>query len=46
MTYKEFLAQCGERLIDVNIALDNEKIKEALRQRDDDALNALLDTEF
>ena len=46
MTNTEFQAQCGERLVDVGLVLENEKIKDALRKRDDALVLKLLDEEF
>ena len=46
MTMNEFNAQCSERYIDVNLALENEAIVEALRRRDNAQVLILLDTEF
>ena len=46
MTYAEFLAECNARAIYKSVAIENEKIKEALRKRDDDEVRRLLDTEF
>ncbi len=36
MTYKEFIAECSKRTIHTSVAVENEKIKAALRGRDDD----------
>ena len=46
MTYAEFIQECGARTIHASVAVENEKIKEALRKRDDDEVRRLLDTEF
>lgn len=46
MTYTEFLSECSKRTIHKSFAVENEKIKEALRQRDDAKVLELLDTEF
>ena len=46
MTYREFLEVCNKRTIYKSVAIENEKIKEALRKRDDDEVRRLLDTEF
>lgn len=46
MTYREFLEECNKRLIYKSLAIENEKIREALRQRNDDLVRKLLDTEF
>lgn len=42
----EFIALCGEYLIDPDLALENELIREALVERDDKAVEYLLKTEF
>jgi hypothetical protein len=46
MTYREFLDECSKRLVHENIAVENEKIQQALRDRNDDLVRKLLDTEF
>lgn len=46
MTYAEFLEECNKRAIYKSVAIENEKIKEALRNRDDEKVKQLLDTEF
>lgn len=46
MTRLEFISLCGELLINPDLALENEKIKEALKNRDDKAVKNLLKTEF
>ena len=46
MTYAEFLAECNKRTIYSSVAIDNEKIKAALRKRDDELVKQLLDKEF
>ena len=46
MTYNEFIALCGDLLIDPAIALENESIYEAVRQKDYDLVKQLLRTEF
>ena len=46
MTYKEFISECSQRTIHASIAVENEKIKEALRKQDDEKVKKLLDTEF
>lgn len=44
MTYFEFLSACGDHLVDPEIALDSEKIREALLNDSfDDLLDALTD---
>ena len=42
----EFIALCGKYLIDVDVALQNEYLVEALQERDDKAVEFLLKTEF
>jgi len=46
MTKTEFQMLCGEYLIEPSVALENEKICEALRQRDDEQVKHILETEF
>lgn len=46
MTYAEFIHECSKRTIHESIAVENEKIKEALRARNDEEVKRLLDTEF
>ena len=46
MTRTEFQMLCGEYLIDPSIALENENICEALRQRDAEQVKHILETEF
>lgn len=46
MTYAEFIHECSARTIHTSVAVENEKIKEALRKRDDNGVRHLLDTEF
>ncbi len=46
MTYKEFLSECSKRTIHKSVAVENEKIKAALRDRDDALVLKLLDEEF
>jgi hypothetical protein len=46
MTYAEFLEECNKRLIYKSLAVENEKIKQALRDRDDGLVRKLLDEEF
>ena len=42
MTKLEFISLCGKLLIDVGIALEDEKIIEALKNRDDEKVKELL----
>ena len=46
MTYQQFIEECSKRTIHKSVAIENEKIKEALRKRDDKEVLRLLDTEF
>jgi len=46
MTRNEFAALCAEHLIDPAIALENEAIKQALLDKDGDAVIEALETEF
>ena len=46
MTQTQFQILCGEYLIEPNIALENENICEALRQRDVDQVKQILENEF
>lgn len=42
----EFIAECNKRLIFKSVAIENENIKQALRERDDKKVIELLDNEF
>ena len=46
MTKTEFMIECGERLICINTALENDNILEALKARDYNLVCELLDNEF
>ena len=46
MTRYQFMALCGEHLIDVSIALENEDVREALSKKDDDLVEQLLMEQF
>ena len=46
MKKSEFEALCGRYLIDVDLALENAAIREALQERDDQAIEYLLKNEF
>lgn len=46
MTRNEFAGECGERLIDPALAVENEKVRKALLSRDDYAVCKALDEEF
>lgn len=46
MSRDRFALECGLRLIDITIALENPSIQEALRNQDDELVLKLLDSEF
>lgn len=46
MTQIDFIALCGQYLIDPGLALENDAIREALKRGDDNKVKALLQTEF
>jgi hypothetical protein len=46
MTYAEFIQECSLRTIHASVALDDERIKAALKARDDEQVKKLLDEEF
>mgnify|MGYP001448202754 CR=1 FL=1 len=46
MTKSEFMYECGKRLIEPSIALENESIEAALLARDYEKVVSLLDNEF
>lgn len=46
MTKTQFIIECGKRLIDPEIALENENIKHCLETRDDEKILEVLDEEF
>ena len=46
MTYFNFLAECGKRLINPDIALENELVYIYLTTRQDDLLIRVLDEDF
>lgn len=46
MTYAEFLNACQMRTIDINVALEDEEIKKALKNKDDEKVIKLLDRNF
>lgn len=46
MTRQEFYSACTELLIYPLVALENENIKKALRDRDDETVKKLLREEF
>ena len=46
MTQTQFQILCGEYLIEPNMALENENICAALRERDDEQVKQILENEF
>ena len=46
MTKNDFVILCEELLIDVTVALENNQVKEALANRDDEKVKELLREEF
>ena len=46
MTKYEFLAECGKRLIEPLIALENDNLREALKKDYDFKVIEVLDNEF
>ena len=46
MTKLEFMSLCGEYFIDVGIALEDENIRQALKNNDDEKVKELLLNEF
>jgi hypothetical protein len=46
MTVNQFAFYCQSRTLDPEMVLENEKIKEALLDRDDEKVFELLDSEF
>jgi DNA-binding GntR family transcriptional regulator len=46
MTQNQFIALCFKHCIEPRFALENEAIVEALKQRDDNAVEHILTTQF
>jgi hypothetical protein len=46
MSKFEFLSLCGERCIDPDLALENDNLVQALKDKDFDKVLEVLDTEF
>ena len=46
MTRLEFMAECGERLIDIDLALEDETLRKALKARDNGQVKKILDEMF
>lgn len=46
MTESQFITECVKRTVDPQIAIENEELCEALRDRDDDEIIRILNEEF
>lgn len=46
MTKTEFMSECAKRTIDPQLALENDMLCEALKDRDDDEVIRILNEEF
>lgn len=46
MKILDFKVLCGEFMLDPDLVLENENIREALSERDDKAVRHILETEF
>jgi hypothetical protein len=46
MTQNEFVFACVSRTLDPQLVIENDDVKEALRERDDDKVRQLLDSEY
>jgi len=46
MKRNDFVCECGNRLIDVGIALENDDLVEALKDKDDPRAIEILNNEF
>jgi hypothetical protein len=46
MSATQFEIECGARLIDPAVALENDDLRQALQDRDDAAVKAILDEDF
>jgi hypothetical protein len=46
MSFSEFVEECEKRTIFPGVALENDNVREALEQRDDERVRKVLDTEF
>ena len=46
MSRNEFLVLCSAYSIDPDMSLENDNVVEALRNRDDDAVATILESEF
>ena len=46
MTQNQFAQECAKRTIDPSLALENDELCDALRERDDEAVIRILDQQF
>lgn len=46
MTQTQFAQECATRTIDPSLALENDELCEALRERDDEAVIRILNEQF
>lgn len=46
MTQTQFITECNARYIEPAIALENDELVQALKNRDDDAVISILDNQF
>lgn len=46
MTQNQFANECAQRTIDPAVALENDELCDALRERDDEAVIRILDEQF
>jgi len=46
MTKTEFMIICGEYMIEPSLALENENIRQALQERDNEQIKTILENEF
>jgi hypothetical protein len=46
MTKNDFMIICSEKTIDPSLALENDKVIEAIKSNDIELLSIILDTEF
>lgn len=46
MTGTEFMIICGEYMIEPSLALENENIRQALQERDNEQVKTILENEF
>ena len=46
MTKTEFMIICGEYMVEPSLALENENIRQALQERDNEQVKTILENEF